>query len=140
MAITCTHLLQALSEEPDYEDSLLQTAINLLNTQHAYAAADSLSAVLASVANTPARQAKKQRTGALEGAVAGAGGSSDGGAGGVGTGAALDTQVSAAVVQFGEGTLVGQGLRKLLLGLVVALMVARAGLQLLQLEQHWTCR
>lgn len=88
-------LTQALSEEPDYEDSLLQTAIDLLNKQHAYAAADSLSAVLASISNTRARQAKKQRTGAFAPGEGGPAGSSDAAAGGMATGAALDAQVCA---------------------------------------------
>jgi hypothetical protein len=86
-------LSQALAEEPDYEDSLLHSAVKLLNSHHDYQAADTLSAVLASIANTPGRQAKKQRTAAhvesADGAAAGAAAA----AAGVASGAALDAQV-----------------------------------------------
>ena len=85
---------QALSEEPDYEDSLLHSAVKLLNSHHDYQAADTLSAVLASIANTPGRQAKKQRTAApVEGADGAAAGAAAAAAAGVASGAALDAQV-----------------------------------------------
>jgi hypothetical protein len=60
-------LLQALTKESDFDPKLLQTAVDLLNSQHAYAAADSLAAVLAAaVAGTDSarrsKQIKRQRT------------------------------------------------------------------------------
>jgi hypothetical protein len=56
-----------LTEESDFDPKLLQTAVDLLNSQHAYAAADSLAAVLAAaVARTASgrrsKQIKRQRT------------------------------------------------------------------------------
>lgn len=61
--------LQALTEESEFDPKLLQTAVDLLNASHAYAAADSLAAVLAAaVARTSsgrrAKQIKRQRTSA----------------------------------------------------------------------------
>lgn len=55
--------MQALAEEPDFEETTLQTAVDLLNASHAYAAADSLAAVLQSISKTPGRLKKKARKG-----------------------------------------------------------------------------
>jgi hypothetical protein len=57
-----------LTKESDFDPKLLQTAVDLLNSQHDYAAADSLAAVLAAaVAGTQdsarrSKQIKRQRT------------------------------------------------------------------------------
>ena len=58
-----------MTEESEFDPKLLQTAVDLLNASHAYAAADSLAAVLAAaVARTSsgrrAKQIKRQRTSA----------------------------------------------------------------------------
>jgi hypothetical protein len=108
------HSFQALSEEPDYEDTLLTSAVTLLNKQHAYAAADTLSGVLASVAKTPARQSKKQRmspqepgssnapgfsTPAAAAAAAAAAGFSGGG---IPSGPALDAHIQGLVAKWSQ--------------------------------------
>jgi hypothetical protein len=59
--------LQALTEESEFDPKLLQTAVDLLNASHAYAAADSLAALLAAaVARTStgrhSQHPKRQRT------------------------------------------------------------------------------
>jgi hypothetical protein len=61
--------MQALSKESDFDPKLLQTAVDLLNSQHAYAAADSLAAVLAAAVAAAgkdsarrSKQIKRQRT------------------------------------------------------------------------------
>lgn len=110
LMMTCTmtcYLLpaQALGDEPDYDDTLLQTAVTLLNNQHAYAAADVISGVLTEVAKTPSRLAKKQRTAAsstAQASIAAAAASTTAG-GTLPAGAELDAQIQALVTGWSKG-------------------------------------
>jgi len=95
------HFNQALGEEPDYDDDLLQSAVKLLDSHHAYTAAETLSKVLAGVAKTPARQAKKQRRAPNESADGAADAAA---AAGVASGDALDAQIEGLVARWGQGS------------------------------------
>ncbi|KAF6265753.1 ubiquitin elongating factor core-domain-containing protein [Scenedesmus sp. NREL 46B-D3] len=115
--------LQALAEEPEFDPKLLQAAVDLLNASHAYAAADSLAAVLAAaVARTSAarggQQSKRQRTSQAGGPAGGtnAGADTDATAAaaaaemeadGVLTPEAVEAEVSQLVAAW--GTVVGEG-------------------------------
>jgi hypothetical protein len=108
---------QALAEEPDYDPALLQSAVALLNKQHAYGLADTLAALAQRVAKACAHQAKKQKRSlaalvSADAAAAAGGGAATadavgaaaaGGSGMAADSAAVEAQIEALVARWRGG-------------------------------------